>query len=87
MYADPQWAEVMLEPPEVQGVQSMGTDGVAIRVIAKTAPRKQWDVARELRSRITDRMRRDGVRGPGRTVMVSAGLLDAGAPPPAPTQP
>lgn len=85
MYAEPQWATVMLEPPEVQGVQAMGTDGVAIRVIAKTAPRKQWDVARELRSRITDRMRRDGVRGPGRTVLVSAGPLDAGPPPPPPS--
>lgn len=87
MYSDPLWSSILLEPPEVQGVQSMGTDGVAIRVVAKTAPRKQWDVARELRSRITDRMRRDGVRGPGRTVMVSAGSLDSGAPPPPPIQP
>ena len=87
MYAEAAWSSVLLEPPEVQGVQSMGTDGVSIRIIAKTAPRKQWDVARELRSRITDRMRRDGVRGPGRTVVVSAGSLDSGAPPPVPVQP
>ena len=87
MYAEAAWSIVLLEPPEVQGVQSMGTDGVSIRIIAKTAPRKQWDVARELRSRITDRMRRDGVRGPGRTVVVSAGSLDSGAPPPVPVQP
>jgi moderate conductance mechanosensitive channel len=85
MYVDPAWSAVLLEAPAVQGVQSMGTEGVAIRVVAKTAPRQQWDVARELRSRITDRMRRDGVRGPGRTVMVSAGSLDSGPPPPAPT--
>lgn len=87
MYTEAPWCTVLLEPPEVLGVQSMGTDGVSIRIIAKTAPRKQWDVARELRSRITDRMRRDGVRGPGRTVVVSAGSLDSGAPPPAPAQP
>jgi moderate conductance mechanosensitive channel len=85
MYVDPVWSSVLLEAPAVQGVQSMGTEGVAIRVVAKTAPRQQWDVARELRSRITDRMRRDGVRGPGRTVLVSAGSLDNGPPPPAPT--
>ncbi len=84
LYLDPLWSALLLEPPEVQGVQAMVTEGVSIRIVAKTAPRKQWDVARELRSRVTDRMRRDGVRGPGRTVMVSAGALDAGAPPPAP---
>ncbi len=87
MYVDPAWSAVLLEAPVVQGVQSMGTEGVAIRVVAKTAPRQQWDVARELRSRITDRMRRDGVRGPGRTVLVTAGPLDSGPPPPPPPFP
>ena len=87
MYLDPAWSTFLLEPPEVQGVQAMVTEGVSIRIVAKTAPRKQWDVARELRSRITDRMRRDGVRGPGRTVLVTAGALDGGAPPPPPPPP
>lgn len=87
MYRDPSWSTLLLEPPEVQGVQAMVTEGVSIRIVAKTAPRQQWDVARELRSRITDRMRRDGVRGPGRTVLVTAGALDGGSPPPAPGRP
>lgn len=87
MHRDPAWSPFLLEPPEVQGLQAMVAEGVSIRILAKTAPRKQWDVARELRSRITERMRRDGVRGPGRTVLVSAGALDGGAPPPAPPPP
>ncbi len=87
MHRDPAWSPFLLEPPEVQGLQAMVAEGVSIRILAKTAPRKQWDVARELRSRITERMRRDGVRGPGRTVLVSAGALDGGAPPPAPAPP
>ena len=84
MVGEPQWAAFVLEPPELQGVQSMGNDGVTLRIVIKTAPRQQWVVARELRARITERMRRDNVRGPGRTVLVSSGALDTGTPPPPP---
>ncbi|MEY2566048.1 MAG: moderate conductance mechanosensitive channel [Actinomycetota bacterium] len=81
---DPNWDEFVLEPPEVWGVQAMGSEGVTIRLVVKTAPRQQYVVARELRGRITARLRREGVKGPGQTVVVSAGVLDQGAPPPAP---
>jgi moderate conductance mechanosensitive channel len=84
--AEPRWAPLILEAPEVEGVQSMGNEGVTIRIVAKTAPRKQWEVARELRARVTDRMRREGLRGPGRTVRVSSGTLDGGVPVPAPPE-
>lgn len=84
--SEAEWATRILEPAEVQGVQAMGTDGVTIRMVLKTAPRAQWEVARELRARITDRMRRDGVKGPGRTVLVSSGTLDTGAPIPVPPE-
>ena len=81
---DESWAEHVLEPPEVWGVQSMGADGVTIRLVVKTAPREQYAVARELRGRITARLRREGIRGPGQTVLNSAGALDQEAPPPPP---
>ena len=82
---DPTWHDAVLEPPEVWGVQAMGPDGLTIRLVVKTAPRQQYAVARELRGRITDRLRRDGVKGPGQTfqtVLVTAGALDTGTPPP-----
>ncbi len=82
---DPVFGAAILEAPEVQGVQAMGADGVTIRLVAKTAPRQQWKVARELRVRVTDRMRKDNVRGPGRTVLVSSGTLEG--PPSAPGGP
>ncbi|HEX2699207.1 MAG TPA: mechanosensitive ion channel domain-containing protein [Acidimicrobiales bacterium] len=85
---DATWHEAVLEPPEVWGVQAMGPDGLTIRLVVKTAPRQQYAVARELRGRITDRLRRDGVRGPGQTlqtVLVTAGALDSGTPPVAPS--
>lgn len=82
---DPAWAEAVLEPPEVWGVQAMAAEGLTVRMVVKTAPRQQYAVARELRGRITDRLRREGVQGPGKTVqtvLVSAGALDTGTPPP-----
>lgn len=79
--ADERWSEAVLEAPEVWGVQAMGADGVTIRLVVKTAPRQQYAVARELRGRITERLRREGVRGPGQTVVVTTSS-DAGSPPP-----
>lgn len=72
--ADPTWTVVVIEAPEVLGVESISADGVTIRVQAKTQPGKHGRVARELRSRIGARLHRDGIV-PLRTV--------AAAPPPA----
>src|SRR4051794_13248123 len=78
---EPRFRDVVLDEPEVWGVQSMTADGVTIRLTVKTAPRQQWLVARELRTRIATRLRNDGVPGPGgKSVTVSAGPLDQGAP-------
>ena len=82
---DPDWESKVLEPPELWGVQAMESNHLTVRLVVKTAPREQYAVARELRGRISARLRREGVRGPGQqTVLVTAGALDLGAPPPAP---
>jgi moderate conductance mechanosensitive channel len=52
MWQDPAWAGVILERPEVWGVQEVTSDSVLVRVIARTAPLKQWEVGRELRERL-----------------------------------
>lgn len=52
---DPKWKPLLIEPPEVLGVQAFTDAGIVIRLIAKTLPLKQWDVARELRRRIKRR--------------------------------
>jgi small conductance mechanosensitive channel len=70
--ADPEWAEKMLEAPEVWGVEALAPDAVTIRVVLKTVPGEQWVVARELRQRIHDRLRAEGIEipFPQRTVWV-----------------
>jgi small conductance mechanosensitive channel len=58
---DPAWTDVVLEPPEVWGVETVAAEGVTVRVAAKTAPTQNHVVARALRGRIAERLRRDGI--------------------------
>jgi small-conductance mechanosensitive channel len=50
--ADPAWEEIVLEEPSVWGVQGLTGEAVVVRLVVKTAPGRQGDVARELRERV-----------------------------------
>jgi small conductance mechanosensitive channel len=50
--ADPDWSPLVMEDPEVWGVEALSADSVVVRLVVKTVPLEQWKVARELRSRI-----------------------------------
>lgn len=50
--ADPLWEERIIEEPSVWGVQALLGDTVVVRLVLKTAPGKQGEVARELRARV-----------------------------------
>jgi hypothetical protein len=52
MWNDPTWRTVMLEPPEVWGAQEISSDEITMRIVAKTAPLRQWEVEREMRARV-----------------------------------
>ena len=58
---DPAWAGDVLEPPEVLGVESIGAENVTLRISTKTTTARRAPFARELRGRVTSRLRRDGV--------------------------
>ena len=83
--SDEQWAPVILEPPELWGVQAIEEKGVRLRLLVKTAPRQQYVVARELRTRLGDALREAGISGSGEALIVTAGALDQGTPPPVST--
>ena len=73
MYADPEWGgDEIMEPPEVWGVQNLGADGVAIRLVVKTKPSTQWAVERELRLRLKETLDIAGIEipYPQRTVWI-----------------
>ncbi len=52
MWQDQEWRDLILEEPEVWGVENLGADGMAIRMVVKTTPADQFKVARQLRARI-----------------------------------
>jgi small conductance mechanosensitive channel len=58
---DPVWAARVLEAPEVLGVESLGPDGVKLRVLVKTKPAEQWGVMRELRVRLKEAFDAEGI--------------------------
>lgn len=47
-------APMLLAEPEVSAFEDLTGESVMLRVLAKTAPAKQWDVQRELRARIRE---------------------------------
>lgn len=65
LWEDPAYTDSILEEPEVWGVESLGTTGVAIRLVVKTRPKDQWKVLRALRERISTGFTEAGVAMPG----------------------
>ena len=64
MFEDEQFHDIIIEPPEVWGVERFDKDGVVVRVVLKTAPLQQWLVARAMRQRIKARFDAAGIRIP-----------------------
>ncbi|MBO0807163.1 MAG: mechanosensitive ion channel family protein [Actinobacteria bacterium] len=52
MWTQPRWRDVILEEPEVWGVESVYSDSVVMRLVARTVPMRHIQVARELRERV-----------------------------------
>jgi small conductance mechanosensitive channel len=61
MAAEPEWRDVILEPPTLWGVQAQTHEAVTIRVVARTKAGEHLRTARAMRSRIIERLRREGV--------------------------
>jgi moderate conductance mechanosensitive channel len=61
---DGELGEVLLDAPEVLGVESFGPKRVVIRVAARTRPQEQGPVARELRARIKAALDDAGIAAP-----------------------
>lgn len=61
MSHDPVWQDLILEPPQLLGVDNLDNAGATIRLWIKTQPLKQWDVAREYRRRLKLAFDRAGI--------------------------
>jgi small conductance mechanosensitive channel len=60
-FEDPKLHPLLLDPPSVMGVESLGLEQVNVRVVARTLPGKQFEVGRDLRARIVLAFRREGI--------------------------
>lgn len=58
------WSWRVVGPPEVTGVEVLGSSGIVVRVLFKTLPKEQWGVSREFRRRIKNRLEREGIEIP-----------------------
>jgi small-conductance mechanosensitive channel len=69
---DPLFQSLVLEDPQMLGVDQLGDSGVVIRMSLKTRPGRQWEVKRELLRRIKRRCDELGIEipFPQRTVWV-----------------
>jgi small conductance mechanosensitive channel len=64
LWQDEDFKGVIIEEPEVTGVEMFMPESVTLRVLLKTAPMEQWGVARELRQRIKARFDHEGIEIP-----------------------
>ena len=55
---------MIIEEPEVWGVEAITPDAITLRVTLKTAPMEQWRVARVMRERIKARFDHEGIQAP-----------------------
>ena len=59
--SDPAWADALLDPPRVTGIEKFAGGAVVLRAIARVDPYRRDDVARDLRSRIKLEMDAEGI--------------------------
>jgi small conductance mechanosensitive channel len=71
MWQDPDYRAVIIEEPEVWGVEALDPDRIIVRLALKTAPLEQWRVSREMRERIKSRFDHEGIRIPVQPLMVT----------------
>ncbi len=64
MDEDEAWKDVLLEEPNVVGVESITAGVITIRILAKTVANEQFGVQREMRERIKRALDEAGVRSP-----------------------
>jgi small conductance mechanosensitive channel len=91
MWQEQRWHDVIMEEPEVWGVESVSSDAIVMRLVARTLPLRQWEVARELRERLKNALASASVDGEPVATAIGAGIAaqadaEAHAPAPAPAK-
>jgi moderate conductance mechanosensitive channel len=69
------WAPVVIDPPQLLGVEALGADGITVRVTVKVEPGAQWGLQRALREALKAALDEAGIEipFPQRTIWVRRG--------------
>ena len=62
---DPQLQDLLLDAPQLMGVESIELDTVTLRMVARTLPGKQFEVGRRMRILVIRALRIAGIVAPG----------------------
>lgn len=62
--ADPKYAPIILDEPEMLGVNALGDSAVVIRFLIRTRPLQPWTIKRELQRRIKNKFDELGIEIP-----------------------
>ncbi len=84
LWRDDEFDGVVIEEPEIWGVEAVTPDATTLRLTLKTAPMEQWRVGRVLRERIKARFDHEGIQAPYPTSVVmsqATGATNPGAEP------
>ena len=60
-FRDQRLRPLLLDPPSVMGVESLEVEQVNVRMVARTLPGKQFEVGRDLRARVVQAFRAQGM--------------------------
>ncbi len=74
---DPELHDLLLDAPQLMGVESIELDTVNVRMVARTLPGKQYEVGRRLRVLVVRVLRRAGIVSSDGNAPVVAGLPHA----------
>jgi small conductance mechanosensitive channel len=80
IWHDEDFDGVIIEEPEIWGIEAITPDAITLRVTLKTAPMEQWRVARVLRERIKSRFDHEGIQAPYPTSVVMNRTPGSGEP-------
>lgn len=70
----PKWRSMVMERPELWGLESISTDALVVRIVMKTRTSARDDVARELRLRLKKTLDAMGVKLPSLHTVVLTGM-------------
>ncbi len=72
---DPELTDLLLDKPQLMGVESIGLDNVNLRMVARTLPGKQFEVGRRLRLLVIAALTRAGIVTPADSAPMVGALV------------